>query len=128
MNNDSRFFESKLAFRTLIGILLSLALLSAANYYVSFYEESSEVSIDSDNGVNKSYSSTADAVGYKYEVIAENGAVNVYSIAPNGDRAFFCETEIPFYLLSENDKRLMKDGVILDTMEELSNILQDFES
>ncbi|MBR6700548.1 MAG: BofC C-terminal domain-containing protein [Firmicutes bacterium] len=128
MDNNSRYFENRSAFWALICIMISLAVLSAANYYAASYNESSAVILNEDQQTQRTYEGASLNEGYKYEVIAENGVVNVYSIDPSGEKAFFCETEIPYALLSENDKRMMKKGVTLNTMEELNNILQDFES
>ena len=128
VDNNSRTFESRPAFWALICIIVSLTLLSAANYYAGSYSESSSVSLDGNGQDQTEYDQGVMTEGYKYEVIAERGVVNVYSIDPSGEKAFFCETEIPYALLSENDKRLMRRGVTLNTMEELNSILQDFES
>ncbi|MBQ4340579.1 MAG: BofC C-terminal domain-containing protein [Firmicutes bacterium] len=128
MVNNSRYFESRQAFWALICILISLVALYAANSYADHYNESSAVLLNEDQPINETYEGIPMSEGYKYEVVAENGTVNVYSIDPNGGKAFFCETQIPYALLSENDKRMMKKGVVLNTMEELNSLLQDFES
>lgn len=120
---------------TLMGIISAMLILYLANLYAAEERIGSGTEISEGNdGYNvpeisrQTSGDRAAESGYSYQLIAEKGRVNVYSVNPSGEKAFFCETDIPYSLLSETDKKMMKSGITVDSMEELSSILQDFES
>lgn len=146
MNNRS-FFESRTGLWILIAIAGILAAVCILGVFANKYKNGNVMSYtnanpeliqnyksgksESNSGYGTDSALTGEAGeerGYKYEVIAENGSINVYSLDPYGEKAFFCETDILFSLLSENDKKLMTEGIVVNTMEELNNLLQDYES
>lgn len=135
MINNRRFFESRKAFLTLMSIISAMLILSMANLYAAgdrsgvgteMSGNSSEYTVPEVS--QQTYGSRETETGYCYQLIAEQGRVNVYSVDSYGRKAFFCETDIPYSLLSETDKKMMMAGITVDSMEELSSILQDFES
>lgn len=145
MINDRKYFESRTAFFILMGVLCLLLFLWLVSWYgqgenagstgyiaggSEHYAgtEQNENAVLSGNGEGEDIPEAAGEVTYQYLIIAENGRVNVYSVSSSGEQNFFCETEIPYELLSENDKSLMKKGLLVNTMEDLNSILQDFDS
>lgn len=128
MINNRKLFESRTAFWTLISIICAMIILSMANYYAAADRASSAAGYTGSDDMQQTYEKSPAETGYTYQLIAENGIVNVYSVDPSGGKAFFCETDIPYSLLSETDKKMMKSGITVNSMEELDSILQDFES
>ncbi len=63
-----------------------------------------------------------------YLVIWENDAVNLYLIDENGDKTFKENLEISPRSLTNQDKTLLKEGIILYSEEELSALLEDYTS
>ncbi len=63
-----------------------------------------------------------------YLVIAEAGLVNLYVIGPDGNKTFEKILEIDKNSLTENDQKLLTQGIILDTQEDLFSLLEDYTS
>ena len=62
-----------------------------------------------------------------YLVKEENGAVKVY-LCEGDNKELYLITSIPYDLLSENDQNMFKEGVIIDTDEDLGKFLENFDS
>lgn len=62
-----------------------------------------------------------------YLVKEENGAVKVY-LCEDDNKELYLITSIPYDLLSENDQNMFKEGVIIDTDEDLGKFLENFDS
>jgi len=65
--------------------------------------------------------------GY-YLVKEVNGIIKVFYYDAQGRETIIQNTNILYSLISETDQNLFSQGVILDTEDELMNLLQDFES
>lgn len=63
-----------------------------------------------------------------YLVIAESGLVNLYVIGIDGNKTFEQILEIDANSLTPNDRKLLKQGIILDTKEDLLSLLEDYTS
>jgi len=68
-----------------------------------------------------------DMVDKTYLVKEENGAVKVY-LCEGDNKELYLITSIPYDLLSENDQNMFKEGVIIDTDEDLGKFLENFDS
>lgn len=65
----------------------------------------------------------------KFYLLKENeGKVEVYYYEDRGEPVFIKGTEIEFSLLSIEDQSMLKDGILIETEEELNELLQDFGS
>ena len=62
-----------------------------------------------------------------YLVKEENGAVKVY-LCEGDNKELYLITSIPYDLLSENDQNMFKEGVVIDTDEDLGKFLENFDS
>jgi len=62
-----------------------------------------------------------------YLVKEENGAVKVY-LCEGNNKELYLITSIPYDLLSENDQKMFKKGVVIDTDEDLGKFLENFDS
>lgn len=69
---------------------------------------------------------TAD-IDKTYLVKEENGSVNVY-ICEGDNKELYLITSIPYDLLSESDQNMFKEGVTIDTDEDLGKFLENFDS
>jgi hypothetical protein len=65
--------------------------------------------------------------GY-YLVKEVDGIIKVFYYDAQGRESVLQNTNILFSMISESDQSLFTRGVILDTEDELINLLQDFES
>ncbi len=63
-----------------------------------------------------------------YLVIAQNGLVNLYVINSDGNKTFEKILEIDKNALTPNDQKLLTQGIILDTREDLLSLLEDYTS
>ncbi len=63
-----------------------------------------------------------------YLVIKENGLVNLYVIGTDGNKTFEQILEIDTNSLTPNDRKLLTQGIILDTREDLVSLLEDYTS
>lgn len=63
-----------------------------------------------------------------YLVIKENGLVNLYVIGIDGNKTFEQILEIDANSLTANDRKLLTQGIILDTREDLVSLLEDYTS
>ena len=63
-----------------------------------------------------------------YLVIWEDDAVKLYLIPDSGELIFSKVLEISPESLMEEDKALLKEGIILTTEEELASLLEDYTS
>lgn len=63
-----------------------------------------------------------------YLLKADGGTVNIYYFDENGKEKLVKQTNIVFDLLSESDQQLFKNGIKKATMDEVNQLLQDFDS
>ena len=56
------------------------------------------------------------------------GRVKLFYYDEDGKETLVSETDIAYMLISENDQNLFKEGIIVKDLEELNELLQDFES
>lgn len=63
-----------------------------------------------------------------YLLKESNGKVDVYYYEDRGEPVFVKNTEIEFSLLSNEDQAMLTEGIMIETEEELRELLQDFES
>ena len=63
-----------------------------------------------------------------YLVISENGNVKLYLLTKNGEKIYQKDLEIPLVSLMDEDKKLLSDGIILNSKEALAAILEDYTS
>lgn len=63
-----------------------------------------------------------------YLIKENSGYIKIYSVDEAGAQHLVRTTDISFSLLSESDQKLFQKGIIKKTKDELSNLLQDFES
>ncbi|QAT42829.1 hypothetical protein [Aminipila luticellarii] len=85
-------------------------------------EVSENSDINSDNSVQENQS------GEYYLVKESDGVIKVYRYDENGEESLLKKTDILFSLLSEEDQELFSKGVVVQTDDELLELLQDFES
>jgi len=65
----------------------------------------------------------------EYYLVKEiDGIIKVFHYDAQGNERLLQNTDISFSLLSESDQQMFSKGVILSVEEELTNLLQDFES
>ena len=57
----------------------------------------------------------------------DNGKITVYKINENSEEEVYEKTEISLEYLSETDKIKIKDGIKVNGIEELNQLLEDFE-
>lgn len=69
-----------------------------------------------------------DMQGPYYLVKEDQGFIKIFTVDDSGDCRLVRTTDISFSLLSESDQKLFRKGVIRQTQDELSDLLQDFES
>ncbi len=62
-----------------------------------------------------------------YLVKEENGVVKVY-LCEGNNKELYLITSIPYDLLSENDQNMFKEGVTIDTDDDLGKFLENFDS
>ena len=72
--------------------------------------------------------SDVDAEDGDYLIIAKNEKIAIYFIDDFGAKQFIQQTDIPYGLLSENDQKLFDKGIVLTSLTEVYELLQDFES
>ena len=64
-----------------------------------------------------------------YVVGEENGKIAIYTISDNGERILDkVFVEYPINVLIDIDQEKLKDGIIVDSVDELSDILEDYIS
>ncbi len=63
-----------------------------------------------------------------YLIKEVDGIVKVFLCDEKGNEELYLITSIPFELLSESDQKLFRDGVTLDTEEDLGRFLENFDS
>ncbi len=61
-----------------------------------------------------------------YLVKEENGVVKVY-LCEGSKKELYLITSIPYDLLSENDQNMFKEGVTIDTDDDLGKFLENFD-
>lgn len=92
--------------------------------------EEETVSEEKKNNKTKEYETKTDTgVENKTYLIKEvDGIVNVYICDEKNNKELYLITSIPFDLLSENDQRMFKEGVTLDSDDDLGSFLENFDS
>lgn len=63
-----------------------------------------------------------------YLIEEVDGVVKVFICDEKEKKELYLITSIPFELLSENDQKLFREGVYLDTEEDLGKFLENFDS
>ena len=63
-----------------------------------------------------------------YLIISEGNLVNLYLINENGDKIFESVLEIDINSLTEDDKSLLKSGIVLSDKESLLSVIEDYTS
>ena len=63
-----------------------------------------------------------------YLVIEENGLIKIYECDLDGGKKLVRTTDISYSLLYEDDQLMFSEGIMVETEDELMEILQDFES
>lgn len=87
-----------------------------------------------DANTNADVNGGSDALGQSdltapYYLLKEDGGyIKLYTVTESGKKQLIRTTEISFSLLSESDQELFKKGIAKQTKDELSDLLQDFES
>jgi hypothetical protein len=57
-----------------------------------------------------------------------NGTIEIYYYEGEGEPVYIKNADIAFSLLSEGDQAMFSEGIIVETEEELDELLQDFGS
>ena len=65
--------------------------------------------------------------GQHFILKEDNGKITVYKINENSEEEVYEKTEISLEYLSETDKIKIKDGLKVNGIEELNQLLEDFE-
>ena len=63
-----------------------------------------------------------------YLVKEINGTIEIYYYEGDGEPVYIKNADIAFSLLSEADQAMFSEGIIVETEEELDELLQDFGS
>lgn len=63
-----------------------------------------------------------------YLIKEVNGVVKVFLCDEKNHKELYLITSIPFELLSESDQKLFKDGVSIESEDELGRFLENFDS
>lgn len=63
-----------------------------------------------------------------YLITATNEKIVIYFIDEFGAKQFIQQTDIPYELLSETDQEMFQKGISLNSLTEVFELLQDFES
>ena len=56
-----------------------------------------------------------------------DGKVTIYKVLENGEKELFEKTDISIEYLTESDKINMKDGIRVNSKQELNQLIEDFE-
>ena len=75
---------------------------------------------DRETGTEKQYES--------YLIKEVNGVVKVFLCDDSGKKELYLITSIPFDLLSETDQKLFRNGVYVETKDDLGEFLENFDS
>lgn len=89
-------------------------------------DEGSKENEVSDKSQDKRTDTIQDSKSYLIE--EDEGVVKVFICDGNKNKELYLITSIPFDLLSESDQELFKEGVYLDTEEDLGKFLENFDS
>ena len=65
--------------------------------------------------------------GDHYLVMENDGKVTIYKVLENGEKELFEKTDISIEYLTESDKINMKDGIRVNSKQELNQLIEDFE-
>jgi len=63
-----------------------------------------------------------------YLIKEVDGTVKVFICDADGNQELYLITSIPFELLSESDQQLFKEGVKINTQDDLGKFLENFDS
>ena len=63
-----------------------------------------------------------------YLVVEKNEKIVIYFIDDFGAKQFIQQTDIPYGLLCSADQEMFRKGIFLDSLTEVFELLQDFES
>ena len=153
-NKRKNFIKSKLVYIGfglifLIGLWVSQALNpddpGEVNVTPDDLVVSKDVPSDSNNDISENKNSEANNSDKQTSINNQNpvvlhtseayyllkesdGEVKLFYYDESGNETFIRATEIPFSLISESDQNEFVKGMIVETEEELYELLQDFES
>lgn len=64
---------------------------------------------------------------YYFKAVEEEGNVNIYKVWGDTE-TLYQTTEIPFSLLSQEDQKQLREGIVLENTEQLDDFLENFDS
>lgn len=84
---------------------------------------------DDVNGEEEAEEGTdTESIPEAYLIKEVEGVVKVFFRTEDGEEELYLITSIPFELLSENDQQMLRQGVELETKEDLGRFLENFDS
>ncbi len=104
---------------------------SDANVYENIQNDGIYAPLKRPEGLREAFADTQNVsveVKEDYLVISENGMVNLYVIGDDGSKTFDQILEIDKNALTPNDQKLLSQGIILDTKEDLLSLIEDYTS
>lgn len=90
--------------------------------------EESMSSLQEDNDDKYVQGTDTQDIPETYLIKEVDGTVKVFICDTDGNQELYLITSIPFELLSESDQQLFKDGVKIDTQDDLGKFLENFDS
>ena len=129
-----------------LGFMLLMYLCASAGYHYVRKNAPSQVSDGAHNkqntekgtkpfpnlpvGLSGTYSEEENLVTdlNDYLVVSEGNLVNLYIIDTDGDKVFEKVLDIDLLALKDEDRQLLKQGIILDTKEALLSLIEDYSS
>lgn len=63
-----------------------------------------------------------------YIVQNKDGYIVIYKINDSGEKVLYEETDIPISIMSEIDKRKLKEGIVVKNLDEAYKIVEDYSS
>lgn len=107
--------------------LINMTINEAKNYINEHYVN--WIINDINDQYIEIYKTTEQQTNEPYFLIKEkNGRIYLYKYNESGDKKMIKETNINFDLLRETDQKIFKNGVIKYDINDVNEILQDFES
>lgn len=129
-----------------VGVLIAMYLCASAGYLFVRKNAPSQVSESANDiqdsqksnkpfpnlpvGISGTYSEEENLVPdhNDYLVISEGNLVNLYTIDKDGNKIFEKVLDIDPNELREEDRQLLKNGMILGTREALLSLIEDYSS
>lgn len=91
-------------------------------------EMDSRIEKDGANGEEEEEGTDTESIPETYWIKEVEGVVKVFFRTEDGEEELYLITSIPFELLSENDQQMLRQGVELETKEDLGRFLENFDS